>query len=48
MMMTPASGLCDKLAQITSALFLDTAQAATMKADPSVILTIDEDITEYH
>jgi hypothetical protein len=47
-MMTPASGLSDKLARITSALFLDPAQVATVKADPSVILAIDEDIAEYH
>jgi hypothetical protein len=47
-MTTPASGPSDKLAQITSALFLDAAQAATVKADPSAILTIDEDIAEYH
>jgi hypothetical protein len=46
-MTTPASGPCDKLARITSALFLNAAQAATMKADPSAILTIDEDIAEY-
>jgi hypothetical protein len=46
-MMTPASGLSDKSAQITSTLFLDTAQVATMKADPLAILTIDEDIVEY-
>jgi hypothetical protein len=48
MMMTPASGLSDKLARITAALFLNTSQAATMKADLSMILTIDEDIAEYH
>jgi hypothetical protein len=46
-MTTPASGLSDKLARITSALCLDAAQAATVKADPSAILTIDEDIAEY-
>jgi hypothetical protein len=33
---------------ITSALFFNTAQAAGVKADPSAILTIDEDIEEYH
>jgi hypothetical protein len=48
MMTTPTSGPSDKLARITSTLFLDTAYMATMKADPSVILTIDEDITEYY
>jgi hypothetical protein len=48
MIMTPTSGSSDKLAQITSALFLDTAQAATVKADPSAIQTIDKDIVEYH
>jgi hypothetical protein len=46
-MMTPASGPSDKLARITSALFLDAAQVAAVKADPSAILTIDEDIAEY-
>jgi hypothetical protein len=46
-MPTPASGPSDKLAWITSTLFLDAAQAAAMKADPSAILTIDEDIAEY-
>jgi hypothetical protein len=45
-MTTPASGPSDKLARITSALFLDDAQAPAMKADPSAILTIDEDIAE--
>jgi hypothetical protein len=47
-MMTPASGPSDKLARITSTLFLNAAQVATIKADPSAILTIDEDIAEYH
>jgi hypothetical protein len=46
--MTPSSGLCYKLGWITSALFLNTAQAATIKADLSVILTIDKDIEEYY
>jgi hypothetical protein len=46
-MMTPASGPSDKLAWITSAVFLDATQVAAMKADPSAILTIDEDIAEY-
>jgi hypothetical protein len=46
-MMTPASGLSDKLAQITSALFLDATQVAAIKADPSAILANDEDIVEY-
>jgi hypothetical protein len=46
-MMTPASGPSDKLARITSTLFLNAAQAAAVKADPSAILTIDEDIAEY-
>jgi hypothetical protein len=48
MMTTPTSGPSDKLARITYALFLDAAQAAAVKADPSAILTIDEDIAEYH
>jgi hypothetical protein len=48
MMMTPASGLCDTLAQITSTLFLNATQVATIKADLLVILTIDEDIEEYY
>jgi hypothetical protein len=47
-MTTHTSGLSNKLAQITSALFLNATQAAAMKVDPSVILTIDEDITEYY
>jgi hypothetical protein len=47
-MITPASGPSDKLARITSALFLNTTQVANMKAEPSVILTIDDDIEEYH
>jgi hypothetical protein len=47
-MTTPASGPSDKLARITSTLFLDAAQAAAVKADPSAILTIDEDIAEYY
>jgi hypothetical protein len=47
MMMTPASSLSDKLARITSALFLNATQVAAMKADPSAILTIDKDIAEY-
>jgi hypothetical protein len=47
MMMTPTSGLLDKLAQITTALFLNATQVAAMKVDPLVILTIDEDIEEY-
>jgi Asp-tRNA(Asn)/Glu-tRNA(Gln) amidotransferase C subunit len=46
-MMTPASGLSIKLTQITSALFLDTAQAAAIKADPLAILTIHEELAEY-
>jgi hypothetical protein len=46
--MTPASGPSDKLVQITSALFLNTAQAATVKVDISAILKIDDDIQEYH
>jgi hypothetical protein len=47
MMMIPTSGPSDKLARITSALFLNAAQVAAVKADPSGILTIDEDIEEY-
>jgi hypothetical protein len=46
--MTPASGSSDKLAQITSTLFLNATQVAAMKVDPLAILTIDEDIAEYH
>jgi hypothetical protein len=45
---TPASGLYNKLAQITSALFLNTTQAATMKVDLLAILIIDKDIVEYY
>jgi hypothetical protein len=47
-MITPASSLCNKLARITSALFLNATQVAAMKADLSAILTIDKDIAEYH
>jgi hypothetical protein len=47
MMMIPTSGPSDKLAQITSTLFLNTTQVVTMKADPLVIVTIYEDIEEY-
>jgi hypothetical protein len=47
-MTTPAYGLSDILARITSTLCLDADEAAAVKADPSAILTIDEDITEYH
>jgi hypothetical protein len=47
MTMTPASGPSDKLARITSALFLHAAQVAAVKADPSAIIIIDEDIDEY-
>jgi hypothetical protein len=47
MMTTPTSGPSNKLARITSALFLNTTQAATMIADLSAILTIDDDIEEY-
>jgi hypothetical protein len=48
MMTSPASGLSNKLARITYALFLNATQAAAMKADLSAILTIDDDIAEYH
>jgi hypothetical protein len=48
MMMTPISGLSNKPPQITSTLFLNTAQVAAIKADLSVMLTIDEDIEEYY
>jgi hypothetical protein len=47
-MMSPASGPSDKLARITSALFLNATQVATVIVDPLAILTIDEDIEEYH
>jgi hypothetical protein len=46
-MTTSASGPSDKLARITSALFLNATQVAAMTADPSAILTIDDDIEEY-
>jgi hypothetical protein len=46
-MTTPASSPSNKLARITSALFLNATQVAAMTADPSAILTIDEDIEEY-
>jgi hypothetical protein len=47
-MTTPTSGPSDKLTQITSAIFLDATQVAAVNADPLAILTIDEDIAEYH
>jgi hypothetical protein len=47
-MITPTSGPSDKLVQITSTLFLNAAQAAAVKVDPSAMPTIDEDIEEYH
>jgi hypothetical protein len=47
-MMTPTSGPSDKLVQITSTLFLNAAQAATVKADILAILNIDDNIKEYH
>jgi hypothetical protein len=47
-MITPAAGPSDKLAWITSTLFLNAGQAATVKVDALAILTIDEDIEEYH
>jgi hypothetical protein len=47
-MMTPTSGPSDKLAQITSALFFNSTQAAALKVDTLVIITIDDDIKEYH
>jgi hypothetical protein len=46
-MMTPASGPSDKLVQVTSALFLNATQAATVKADILAILKIDDDIEQY-
>jgi hypothetical protein len=46
-MTTPASGPSDKLVRITSALFLNAASAATVKADSLAILKIDNDIEEY-
>jgi hypothetical protein len=48
MMMTPASGPSDKLARVTSTLFLNAAQVATMKVDTSAILKLDDNIKEYH
>jgi hypothetical protein len=48
MVMTPASGLPDTLPRITSAPFLNATQAASMKADLLVILTINEDTKEYY
>jgi hypothetical protein len=48
MMMTPASGLSNKSARITTSLFLNTPQAAAVKADTSAILTMDYNIEEYH
>jgi hypothetical protein len=47
-MITPTSGLSDKLALITSTIFLNTTKVATMKVDPLGILIIHEDIEEYY
>jgi hypothetical protein len=47
-MMTPAPGPSDKSVQVTSTLFLNAAQAATVKADMLVILAIGDDLEEYH
>jgi hypothetical protein len=47
-MITPTSGPSDISAQISSTLFLNTAQVAAVRADPLVILTIDKDIQEYY
>jgi hypothetical protein len=47
-MTTPASGLCDKLVPITSALCLNSAEVATVEVDILAILEIDDDIEEYH
>jgi hypothetical protein len=48
MLMTPVSGLSDKLARITSTVCLNATKAAAVKVDTSAILTIDDDIEEYH
>jgi phage major head subunit gpT-like protein len=45
--MTAPPSLSDKLVPITSTLFLNAAQVATVKVDISVILIIDDDIEEY-
>jgi hypothetical protein len=47
MMMMPASGPSNKLVRITSTLLLNVTQAATVKADISAILKVDDDIQEY-
>jgi hypothetical protein len=47
MMTTPASGPSDKLVQVTSTLFLNATQPATVKVDTSAILKIDDNIKEY-
>jgi hypothetical protein len=47
MMISPTSSPYNKLVRITSTLFLNTTQVATMTVDPSAIQTIDEDIKEY-
>jgi hypothetical protein len=35
-------------AEMTSALFLNTTQAGTVKRDPSMILAISDNINKYH
>jgi hypothetical protein len=47
MMTMPTLGISDKLDKSMSTLFLNTPQAATIKADTIAILKIDDDIEEY-
>jgi hypothetical protein len=47
-MMTPACGPSDELVRVTSTLFLNTGEAATVKVDTSAILNIHDNIEEYH
>jgi hypothetical protein len=44
MIITPTSSPSNKLAQITSSLFLNAAQVAVVKVDTLVIIIIDDHI----
>jgi hypothetical protein len=48
MMMTLTLQMSYKLDKITSVLLLNATEVATMKANTTAILKIDDDIEEYH
>jgi hypothetical protein len=47
-MIPPVCGPSDKLVRITSTLFLNPAQVATVKVDMVAVMTRDNDIDHYH